>query len=166
VIPERTGEARLQASELAHALKLIAHPRENRVYRYDEAILKHLVVERGTVRLLAEKSGEGQRFDVLSDLADLSIKVVRPLTEDDLLILKRSRSGPLFNRAAMFLDLALEPDAAEDAIGNLAELYARRSAVNPGHAKRWLIAVSFPNRTRTAQAPVTSAAQAGFCSFV
>jgi hypothetical protein len=40
----------------------------------------------------------------------------------------------------MFLDLILEPDAAEDALGNLAELYARRLAVNPSHAKRWLIA--------------------------
>jgi hypothetical protein len=71
---------------------------------------------------------------------ELRIKLVRPLTEDDLVILRRSWPGPLFNRAAMFLDLALEPDAAEDAISNLAELYARRLAVNPGHAKRWLVA--------------------------
>jgi hypothetical protein len=46
----------------------------------------------------------------------------------------------LFETLANVLDLLLEPEAAEDAIGNLAELYARRVAVGPGHAKRWLVA--------------------------
>jgi hypothetical protein len=45
-----------------------------------------------------------------------------------------------FNWVASVLDLLLEPDTAEEAIGDLAELYVRRRAVNPGHAKRWLIA--------------------------
>jgi hypothetical protein len=44
-----------------------------------------------------------------------------------------------FNWVASVLDLLLEPDTAEEAIGDLAELYVRRRAVNPGHAKRWLI---------------------------
>jgi hypothetical protein len=46
----------------------------------------------------------------------------------------------LFDRIQQFVDLILEPDSAESAIGNLEELYRRRLAVNPGHAKRWLIA--------------------------
>lgn len=46
----------------------------------------------------------------------------------------------LFNSLAHFLDLLLEPDAADDVIGNLRELYARRLAVDSAHAKRWLVA--------------------------
>ena len=53
---------------------------------------------------------------------------------------EKARATRLFETLANVLDLLLEPDAAEDAIGNLAELYARRLAVNPGHAKRWLVA--------------------------
>jgi hypothetical protein len=36
-----------------------------------------------------------------------------------------------FNWVASVLDLLLEPDTAEEAIGDLAELYVRRRAVNP-----------------------------------
>jgi hypothetical protein len=50
------------------------------------------------------------------------------------------RAERLFGTLANFLDLLLEPDAAENAIGNLAELYLRRLATNPRHAKRWLFA--------------------------
>jgi hypothetical protein len=80
---------------------------------------------------------------------EANIEAVREMTEDDLAflspddlaILRRSPPEPLFHRAEMFLDLIHdEPGAAEAAVGNLRELYARRLAVNPGHAKRWLIA--------------------------
>ena len=53
------------------------------------------------------------------------------------------RRRRLFQGTAMLLDMILEPVSAEDAIGNLAELYASRVAVNPGHAQRWLIAQVF-----------------------
>ena len=46
----------------------------------------------------------------------------------------------LFRSAAQFLDLLLPPESSESAIANLAELYGRRLATNPGHAKRWLVA--------------------------
>jgi hypothetical protein len=46
----------------------------------------------------------------------------------------------LFGRIQQFVDLLLEPESAESAIANLDELYRRRLAKNPGHAKRWLVA--------------------------
>jgi hypothetical protein len=51
-----------------------------------------------------------------------------------------SPEGDFFRGLANFVDLVLEPDSAESAIGNLDELYRRRVVTNPGHAKRWLVA--------------------------
>jgi hypothetical protein len=50
------------------------------------------------------------------------------------------RSTAYFHRVADFLDLLLEPNEADEAIGNLEELYIRRFATNPHHARRWLFA--------------------------
>src|SRR5208337_2399540 len=61
-------------------------------------------------------------------------------TEREKTIRSTEKSVRLFNMAADFLDLLLEPDAAESAIGNLAELYLTRFAANPRHARRWIIA--------------------------
>jgi hypothetical protein len=41
------------------------------------------------------------------------------------------RSTAYFHRVADFLDLLLEPNEADEAIGNLEELYIRRFATNP-----------------------------------
>jgi len=43
-----------------------------------------------------------------------------------------------FNRVARVLDLLLPHDAAEEAIGNLAELYMKRLRINVPYAKFWL----------------------------
>jgi hypothetical protein len=78
-----------------------------------------------------------------SSVRATAIKAVRPLTKSDLAYLEqRSHERPLqlFNTLAKFLDLILEPDKAESAIGNLAELYERRLRADPVHAQRWLVA--------------------------
>jgi len=43
-----------------------------------------------------------------------------------------------FLSAAKFVDLILEPEAAESAIGDLAEGFQRRAPLDGGHAIRWL----------------------------
>jgi hypothetical protein len=101
------------------------------------------IVREAYERVKANRGAPGVKsLATLNDELEEQLRMLteRMLTEDNLAILRRLRSEPLFNRAAMFLDLALEPDAADDAIGNIAELYARRLDVNPGHAKRWLVA--------------------------
>ena len=82
----------------------------------------------------------------LEDLRIRRIREVRALIKEDLLIdagvVERrplERPGRLFNALANFLDLLLEPDAAETAIGDLAEMYRQRSERSPGYAKVWLV---------------------------
>ena len=43
-----------------------------------------------------------------------------------------------FIKAAKFIDLILEPEAAESAIGDLAEGFQRRAPLDRSHATRWL----------------------------
>jgi hypothetical protein len=45
----------------------------------------------------------------------------------------------LFRRMANFIDLLLEPESAESAIGDLRERYRQRAETDAAHAKRWLI---------------------------
>ncbi len=84
----------------------------------------------------------------------LRILGVRPLTKEDLRALTKEdqslliarvldsrpplRPESFFNALADVLDLLLEPDAAEAAIGDLAEMYRQRSESRPRYAKVWL----------------------------
>jgi hypothetical protein len=92
--------------------------------------------------MLEERAGQIDRHRLRKRLEELDEKLD---VFEALVDAERQRRGlekptRLFNGVADFLDLLLEPEAAEDAIDNLAEVYVRRLAANPGHAKRWLIA--------------------------
>jgi len=50
----------------------------------------------------------------------------------------KAREGKTFRGMAHFIDLILEPEAAESAIGDLAEGFQRRAPLDLGHATRWL----------------------------
>ncbi len=96
------------------------------------------------------RTKDGRAFMVvdpslLDGSATLNSEALRELFIGDLAALTWVRGAiptdaRLPGSAANFLDLLLEPEAAEEAIGNLSELYERRLVVNPGHAKRWLVA--------------------------
>lgn len=91
---------------------------------------------------LAERAGRIEVYRLRKRLAEFDARLdeFEPLCEVERQPGRLDGPKRLFNGVANFLDLLLEPEAAENAVGNLAELYVRRLAVNPGHAKRWLIA--------------------------
>jgi hypothetical protein len=49
-----------------------------------------------------------------------------------------TEASMLFQRVRRWIDYCLEPESADTAVANLEELYLRRLAVDPGHAKWWL----------------------------
>jgi hypothetical protein len=102
----------------------------------EEVLRVALEAERQNLRIL------GVRALTTEDLRALTTEDLRALSKEDLLIAgvrPLERPGRLFNALAKFLDLLLEPDAAETAIGDLAEMYRQRSERSPGYAKVWLL---------------------------
>jgi hypothetical protein len=76
------------------------------------------------------------RIELVNRLEDY-YRVEAAATANKILMMPE---GETFRRVANFVDLILEPEAADSVIGDLFEDYSRRCGMGRGHLKRWLIA--------------------------
>jgi hypothetical protein len=114
-------------------------PDRDALGRRGEELIKELATRRANGEYYIDHDTFGKQLDYLlgprrtvelgdDELGDEEMRHVRCL----------EKSGRMFNGAAMFLDLLLEPEAAENTIGDLRELYGRRRATRPRYAMCWL----------------------------
>jgi hypothetical protein len=96
--------------------------------------------------ITAELQGEINNMERVA-FSRLLEQVARQLSDQELHVNNirarlgrpRSTEDALFRGAANIVDLLLEPESAESAIGDLEERYRRRVKIDAAHAKRWLI---------------------------
>jgi hypothetical protein len=81
-------------------------------------------------------------FQLRGRIANITIAALPDKIDVDKNKPDSNRPEKLFSNISLILDLTLEPDAAEEAIGSLSELYNVRLQKNKGHAMRWLVAQS------------------------